>query len=106
MISLAQGLRDETTVCGQVGQVEDTRELGGGVDATVTLWKRCRVKVVSGAFPRRGPGWRQSRRKMHGVALVPDPATIMVALERITVSAVCSRPCGERAPILTNRGCS
>ncbi|HZA02915.1 MAG TPA: aminotransferase class I/II-fold pyridoxal phosphate-dependent enzyme [Hyphomicrobiaceae bacterium] len=63
--------------------------LGGGVDAAVTLWKRCGVKVVPGAFlaqPDRdglNPGERYVR-----VALVHDPATIRVALERIvSVSA-------------------
>ena len=41
--------------------------LGGGVDATVTLWKRCGVKVVPGAYlsqPNRegvNPGERYVR---------------------------------------------
>ena len=63
--------------------------LGGGMDAAVTLWKRCGVKVVPGAFlaqPDRdgvNPGERYVR-----VALVHDPAMIRVALERIvSVSA-------------------
>ena len=59
-------------------------QLGGGVSATVTVWKHCGVKVVPGAFlaqPGRdgtNPGERYVR-----VALVHDPATIREALERI-----------------------
>ena len=59
-------------------------QLGGGVEATVTLWKRCGVKVVPGAYlaqaGRNGfnPGAAYVR-----VALVHDTATIREALERI-----------------------
>ena len=62
----------------------DMGHLGGGVEATVTLWKRCGVKVVPGAFlsqaNREGvnPGERYVR-----VALVHPAATIREALERV-----------------------
>ena len=58
--------------------------LGSGVDATVTLWKHCGVKVVPGAY--------LAHPNVHGVnpaeqyvrvALVHDVATIREALERI-----------------------
>lgn len=62
----------------------DVAHFGGGVDTTVTLWKRAGVKVLPGAFlaqaDRSGenPGEDFIR-----VALVADPATIRMALERI-----------------------
>lgn len=62
----------------------DMSQMGGGVDATVTLWKRVGVKVVPGAFlaqdDRNGvnPG-----RDFIRVALVHDLATIREALERV-----------------------
>jgi len=62
----------------------DMSQLGGGVEASITLWKRCGVKVVPGAYlaqPGRdglNPGDPYVR-----VALVRDPATIREALERI-----------------------
>jgi aspartate/methionine/tyrosine aminotransferase len=62
----------------------DMSELGGGVEASITLWKRCGVKVVPGAYlaqpggQGRNPGDAYVR-----VALVRDPATIREALERI-----------------------
>ncbi|MEZ5851938.1 MAG: aminotransferase class I/II-fold pyridoxal phosphate-dependent enzyme [Hyphomicrobiaceae bacterium] len=62
----------------------DMSHLGGGVDATVTLWKRCGVKVVPGAYlcqvnPQGiNPGERYVR-----VALVHPVATIREALERV-----------------------
>jgi N-succinyldiaminopimelate aminotransferase len=62
----------------------DVSQLGGALNATVTLWKRCSVKVVPGAFlaqPGRdgvNPGERYVR-----VALVHDPVTIREAMERI-----------------------
>jgi N-succinyldiaminopimelate aminotransferase len=62
----------------------DMSHLGNGVDATVTLWKRCGVKVVPGAYlaqpDREGinPGEKYVR-----VALVHDLATIREALERV-----------------------
>jgi N-succinyldiaminopimelate aminotransferase len=58
--------------------------LGGGIDATVTLWQRSGVKVVPGAFlaqdDRHGfnPG-----RDFIRVALVHDLATIREALNRV-----------------------
>lgn len=62
----------------------DVSGLGGGEQASVTLWKRCGVKVIPGAFlgsvDRSGvnPGTDYVR-----VALVQDEATIKQALERI-----------------------
>ena len=62
----------------------EVSQLGGAINATVTLWKRCSVKVVPGAFlaqPCRdgiNPGERYVR-----VALVHDPVTIREAMERI-----------------------
>lgn len=62
----------------------DVSHLGGGVEATVTLWKRAGVKVVPGAYLAQpnsagtNPGERYVR-----VALVHPPATIREALERV-----------------------
>ncbi len=62
----------------------DMSHLGGGVEATVTLWKRAGVKVVPGAYlaqPNRdgvNPGEKYVR-----VALVHPVATIGEALERV-----------------------
>lgn len=62
----------------------DVHQFGNGADAAVTLWKRCGVKVIPGAFlgsdDRHGvnPGNAYVR-----VALVQDQATIKEALERI-----------------------
>ena len=62
----------------------DVSQIGGGLEGSVTLWKRCGVKVVPGAFlaqPSRdgtNPGDKYVR-----VALVHDPATIREALKRI-----------------------
>ncbi len=62
----------------------DVSHLGGGVEGTVTLWKRAGVKVVPGAYlaqPNRegiNPGERYVR-----VALVHPPATIREALQRV-----------------------
>jgi aspartate/methionine/tyrosine aminotransferase len=62
----------------------DMSHLGNGVDATVTLWKHCGVKVVPGAFLARSnrdginPGEKYVR-----VALVHDAATVREALERV-----------------------
>jgi N-succinyldiaminopimelate aminotransferase len=67
----------------------DMAQLGGGIEATVTLWKRCGVKVLPGAYlaqPGRtghNPGENYIR-----VALVTGPAETRDALERIvSVSA-------------------
>ena len=62
----------------------DVGHFGGGVDATVTLWKRAGVKVLPGAYlaqvDRHGenPGENFIR-----VALVADKPTIRAAMERI-----------------------
>lgn len=62
----------------------DLAQFGNGADAAVTLWKRCGVKVIPGAFlgsdDRRGvnPGSNYVR-----VALVQRQATIKEALERL-----------------------
>ena len=62
----------------------DLSHFGGGVEATVTLWKRSGVRVIPGAYlaqPGRdgiNPGMDYVR-----VALVTDPATIREALGRI-----------------------
>ncbi len=66
----------------------DMSHLGGGVEATVTIWKRSGVKVVPGAYlaqdDRNGvnPG-----RDFIRVALVHDPKTIREALNRIVAVA-------------------
>lgn len=62
----------------------DVGHFGGGEDATVTLWKRCGVRVLPGAylamadFQGVNPGSDYIR-----IALVEDPDTIDVALKRI-----------------------
>lgn len=62
----------------------DVRQFGNGADAAVTLWKRCGVKVIPGAFlgsdDRHGvnPGTGYVR-----VALVQSEEMIKEALERI-----------------------
>lgn len=62
----------------------DMSQLGGGGDAAVTIWQRCGVRVIPGAYlaqPGRdgiNPGANYVR-----VALVADPATIREALTRI-----------------------
>jgi aspartate/methionine/tyrosine aminotransferase len=57
---------------------------GGGVEATVTLWKRCGVKVIPGAFlAQPGLGGANPGEAYVRVALVADPATIREALERV-----------------------
>lgn len=62
----------------------DMSHLGGSLPATVTLWQRCGVKVVPGAY--------LGQANAHGVnpgesfvrvALVHDAATIREALERV-----------------------
>ena len=66
----------------------DMSQFGSGADAAVTLWKRCGVKVVPGAFlgsaDRTGvnPGADYVR-----VALVQDEDTIQEALERLVQAA-------------------
>lgn len=62
----------------------DVCQFGGGEEATVTLWKRCGVKVVPGAFlAQPGPDGVNPGANYVRVALVHDAATIREALERI-----------------------
>ncbi len=62
----------------------DVGQFGGGEEATVTLWKRCGVKVVPGAFlAQPGPDGVNPGANYVRVALVHDAATIREALERI-----------------------
>ena len=62
----------------------DMSQIGGGVEATVTLWKRCGVKVVPGAFlAQPGADGRNPGENFVRVALVHDPDTIREALQRI-----------------------
>lgn len=62
----------------------DMAELGGGEQATVTIWKRCGVKIIPGVYlaheDRHGvnPG-----RNFVRIALVHDVATVREALGRI-----------------------
>ena len=62
----------------------DMSQLGGGEEATLTIWKRCGVKVIPGVYlaheDRHGvnPG-----RDFIRVALVHDAATVREALARI-----------------------
>lgn len=62
----------------------DMSHLGGGVEATVTLWKRCGVKVVPGAYlAQAGEDGTNPGDKYVRVALVHNAATIREALRRI-----------------------
>jgi aspartate/methionine/tyrosine aminotransferase len=62
----------------------DMSQIGGGVDAAVTLWKRCGVKVVPGAFlAQPGADGSNPGENFVRVALVHDPVTIREALNRI-----------------------
>jgi N-succinyldiaminopimelate aminotransferase len=62
----------------------DMSHLGGGVDATVTLWKRCGVKVIPGAYlAQAGRGGSNPGDKYVRIALVHDAVTIREALRRI-----------------------
>ncbi len=62
----------------------DMSHLGGSVPATVTLWKRCGVKVVPGAYLAQ-PNARgvNPAEPYIRVALVHDVATIREALQRV-----------------------
>ncbi len=62
----------------------DMSHLGGSVPATVTLWKRCGVKVVPGAYLAQ-PNARgvNPAEQYIRVALVHDVATIREALQRV-----------------------
>lgn len=62
----------------------DVSELGGGVEASITLWKRCGVKVVPGVYlAQPGRDGRNPGDAYVRVALVRDPAPLREALERI-----------------------
>lgn len=62
----------------------DVSQFGGGVETTVTLWKRAGVKVVPGAYlAQPGPGGLNPGDDRIRVALVHDSATIREALERM-----------------------
>jgi N-succinyldiaminopimelate aminotransferase len=64
----------------------DMSQLGGGSDATVTLWKRMGVKVIPGAFlAQTGRDGTNPGANYVRVALVQDPATIREALERMVL---------------------
>ena len=66
----------------------DMSVLGGGREATVTLWKRCGVKVVPGAFlARPGREGINPGENFVRVALVHDPSTTRDALTRIIEAA-------------------
>jgi aspartate/methionine/tyrosine aminotransferase len=62
----------------------DMSHLGGSLPATVTLWKRCGVKVVPGAYLAQ-PNARgiNPAEQYIRVALVHDVATIREALQRV-----------------------
>jgi N-succinyldiaminopimelate aminotransferase len=62
----------------------DMGHLGGSLPATVTLWKRCGVKVVPGAYLAQ-PNARgvNPAEQYIRVALVHDVATIREALQRV-----------------------
>lgn len=62
----------------------DMSQLGGGLEGSVTLWKRCGVKVVPGAYlAQPGRDGQNPGEKYVRVALVHDPVTIREALQRI-----------------------
>jgi aspartate/methionine/tyrosine aminotransferase len=62
----------------------DMGHLGSGVEATITLWKRCGVKVVPGVYlAQSGPDGTNPGERHVRIALVHGPATIREALERI-----------------------
>ncbi len=59
---------------------------GGGSDAAVTLWKRCGVKVIPGAFlAQAGRDGTNPGDDYVRLALVHDAATVKEALERFVV---------------------
>ncbi len=62
----------------------DMSQIGGGVQAAVTLWKSFAVKVIPGAFlAQAGRDGSNPGDSFVRVALVQDPAIVRQALERI-----------------------
>ena len=62
----------------------DLGNFGGGIDASVTLWKRAGVKVLPGAYlAQTGRDGINPGADFVRVALVQSPETIRQALERI-----------------------
>ncbi|MEZ5909226.1 MAG: aminotransferase class I/II-fold pyridoxal phosphate-dependent enzyme [Hyphomicrobiaceae bacterium] len=67
----------------------DASRFGGGETATVTLWKRCGVKVLPGAYLTRGSGTDGNPGSAYiRVALVQDAPTTRQGLERIVATLV------------------
>lgn len=64
----------------------DVSKLGGGAQATVTLWQRAGVKVLPGAFlAQAGRDGTNPGANYVRLALVRDAATVGEALERLVV---------------------
>ena len=62
----------------------DVKAIGGSVEGTVTLWKRCGVRVLPGAYlAQPGPTGANPGETYVRVALVHGPDVIREALERI-----------------------
>ncbi|MCB1504629.1 MAG: aminotransferase class I/II-fold pyridoxal phosphate-dependent enzyme [Hyphomicrobiaceae bacterium] len=62
----------------------DLSQFGGGVEATVTIWKRAGVRVIPGAYlAQAGRDGTNPGADYVRVALVADPETIREALGRI-----------------------
>lgn len=62
----------------------DMSQIGGGIDATVTIWKRAGVRVIPGAYlAQAGRDGTNPGADYVRVALVADPETIREALDRI-----------------------
>lgn len=62
----------------------DMSHLGGSIPATVTLWKRCGVRVVPGAYLAQPNAHGVNPAEQYiRVALVHDAATIREALQRV-----------------------
>jgi len=62
----------------------DMSQFGGGIDATVTIWKRAGVRVIPGAYlAQTGRDGTNPGADYVRVALVAGPDTIREALDRI-----------------------
>ncbi|MGE0626381.1 MAG: aminotransferase class I/II-fold pyridoxal phosphate-dependent enzyme [Hyphomicrobiaceae bacterium] len=62
----------------------DVSQLGGSIEAAVTLWKRCGVRVLPGAYlVQAGRNGTSAGDPYIRVALVHSPAVVREALERI-----------------------